>query len=48
MFKLVNTLINKGFKEETAVSHYTNLIQQAPNSPWSWLAWARLEPVDSD
>ncbi|MCP5094333.1 MAG: hypothetical protein GY943_02140, partial [Chloroflexi bacterium] len=31
---------------ETAVSHYTTLIQQAPNSPWSWLAWARLEPVN--
>ncbi len=30
---------------ETAVSHYTTLIQQAPDSPWSWLAWARLEPT---
>ena len=33
--------------EETAVSTYLDLIQQAPASPWSWLAWARLEPVDS-
>ncbi|KAA3662963.1 MAG: tetratricopeptide repeat-containing protein [Chloroflexi bacterium] len=31
-------------EEETAVSHYTTLIQQAPDSPWSWLAWARLKP----
>lgn len=33
---------------ETAVSHYTTLIQQAPDSPWSWLSWARLEPVESE
>ena len=33
---------------ETAVSHYLNLIQQAPDSPWSWLAWARLEPVEGE
>ncbi len=31
--------------EETAVSTYLDLIQQYPTSPWSWLAWARLEPV---
>jgi hypothetical protein len=29
-----------------AVSTYLSLIQQAPTSPWSWLAWARLEPVE--
>ncbi len=29
---------------ETAVATYLDLIQQAPSSPWSWLAWARLEP----
>jgi hypothetical protein len=34
--------------EETAVSHYTTLIQQAPDSPWSWLAWARLAPVENN
>lgn len=28
---------------ETAVATYLDLIQQAPSSPWSWLAWARLE-----
>ncbi len=33
---------------ETAVSHYTTLIQQAPDSPWSWLAWARLAPVENN
>ncbi len=32
--------------EETAVSTYLDLIQQYPTSPWSWLAWARLEPVE--
>jgi hypothetical protein len=31
--------------EETAVTTYLDLIQQYPTSPWSWLAWARLEPV---
>lgn len=31
--------------EENAVSIYLELIQQYPTSPWSWLAWARLEPV---
>lgn len=30
--------------EEEAVETYLNLIQQNPSSPWSWLAWARLEP----
>ncbi|MBK8903239.1 MAG: hypothetical protein IPM53_18785 [Anaerolineaceae bacterium] len=30
---------------ETAVSTYLDLIQRYPTSPWSWLAWARLEPV---
>lgn len=30
--------------EEEAVTIYLDLIQQAPSSPWSWLAWARLEP----
>ena len=33
--------------EETAVSTYLDLIQQYPTSPWSWLAWARLEPVEN-
>lgn len=33
-------------EEDTAVSHYLTLIQTAPNSPWSWLAWARLEPEE--
>ncbi len=28
-----------------AVTTYLSLIRQAPNSPWSWLAWARLEPA---
>ena len=32
--------------EEYAVSIYTDLIQHAPSSPWSWLAWSRLEPVE--
>lgn len=32
-------------EEETAVSTYLGLIQQYPTSPWSWLAWARLESV---
>ena len=32
--------------EETAVSTYVDLIQRYPTSPWSWLAWARLEPVE--
>ncbi len=30
---------------ENAVSTYLDLIQRYPTSPWSWLAWARLEPV---
>jgi len=30
--------------DEQAVATYLDLIQQAPSSPWSWLAWARLEP----
>jgi hypothetical protein len=30
-----------------AVTTYLTLIQQAPTSPWSWLAWARLEPAPS-
>lgn len=30
---------------ETAVLTYLDLIQRYPTSPWSWLAWARLEPV---
>ena len=33
---------------ETAVSTYLTLIQQAPNSPWSWLAWARLAPIENN
>ena len=33
--------------EETAVSTYLDLIQRYPTSPWSWLAWARLEPVEN-
>ncbi|MBK7177893.1 MAG: hypothetical protein IPH82_12020 [Chloroflexi bacterium] len=32
--------------DETAVTTYLSLIRQAPSSPWSWLAWARLEPVE--
>jgi hypothetical protein len=32
--------------EETAVSIYLDLIQRYPTSPWSWLAWARLEPME--
>ncbi|MCA9917957.1 MAG: tetratricopeptide repeat protein [Anaerolineales bacterium] len=32
---------------ETAVTTYLDLIQRYPTSPWSWLAWARLEPVES-
>jgi hypothetical protein len=32
--------------EEEAVATYLDLIQQNPSSPWSWLAWARLEPVE--
>jgi hypothetical protein len=32
---------------ETAVTTYLDLIQQYPTSPWSWLAWARLEPVEN-
>ena len=31
-------------REEEAIAAYLALIQQAPESPWSWLAWARLEP----
>ncbi|MCA9953453.1 MAG: tetratricopeptide repeat protein [Anaerolineales bacterium] len=31
--------------EETAVATYLDLIQNYPTSPWSWLAWARLDPV---
>jgi hypothetical protein len=33
-------------KEAQAVSTYLSLIQQAPDSPWAWLAWARLEPIE--
>ena len=29
-----------------AVTTYLSLIRLAPSSPWSWLAWARLEPVE--
>lgn len=29
--------------EERAIATYLDLIEQAPNSPWSWLAWARLD-----
>lgn len=32
--------------EDQAVATYLDLIQQAPSSPWSWLAWARLEPAE--
>ncbi len=35
-------------KEEEAVAIYLDLIQQHPSSPWSWLAWARLEPVENE
>lgn len=31
---------------DTAVATYLSLIQQTPDSPWAWLAWARLEPVE--
>ncbi|MBK9053103.1 MAG: tetratricopeptide repeat protein [Chloroflexi bacterium] len=31
-------------REEEAIATYLALIQQAPESPWSWLAWARIEP----
>ena len=31
--------------EENAVNTYLDLIQHCPTSPWSWLAWARLDPV---
>jgi hypothetical protein len=34
-------------EEETAVATYLDLIQHYPTSPWSWLAWARLEPVEN-
>ncbi len=34
-------------EEETAVLTYLDLIQHYPTSPWSWLAWARLEPVEN-
>lgn len=33
---------------ETAVPTYLDLIQRYPTSPWSWLAWARLEPVATE
>ncbi len=33
--------------EENAVNTYLDLIQQYATSPWSWLAWARLEPVEN-
>ncbi|HRQ41691.1 MAG TPA: VCBS repeat-containing protein [Chloroflexota bacterium] len=33
-------------KENQAVATYLTLIQQAPSSPWAWLSWARLEPVE--
>ena len=29
-------------REEEAIATYLALIQQAPESPWSWLAWARI------
>jgi hypothetical protein len=35
-----------GGEDESAVSTYLDLIQRYPTSPWSWLAWARLEPVE--
>ncbi|WP_420628280.1 tetratricopeptide repeat protein [Candidatus Leptofilum sp.] len=35
-------------EEETAVATYLDLIQQYPTSPWSWLAWARLEPMPDE
>jgi tetratricopeptide (TPR) repeat protein len=31
-------------KSEDAVSAYLELIKNAPDSAWSWLAWARLAP----
>jgi len=34
--------------EEQAVAAYVDLMRQVPNSPWSWLAWARLEPGNRD
>jgi hypothetical protein len=33
--------------EENAVDTYLDLIQQYATTPWSWLAWARLEPVEN-
>ena len=32
--------------EDNAVAIYLDLIQQNPDSPWSWLAWARLDPLE--
>ena len=32
-------------RDSEAVAIYIDLIEQAPHSPWSLLAWARLEPV---
>ncbi|MBE2224738.1 MAG: tetratricopeptide repeat protein [Anaerolineae bacterium] len=32
--------------DDQAVATYLDLIQQSPSSPWSWLAWARLAPVE--
>lgn len=31
-------------EEAKAVEAYLDLIQEYPESPWSWLAWSRLEP----
>lgn len=28
---------------EEALAGYMTLIERAPSSPWSWLAWSRLE-----
>lgn len=33
-------------RDEEAMATYLALIQQAPESPWSWLAWARIEPEE--
>lgn len=32
--------------EVQAVNTYLSLIRQNPASPWSWLAWARLDPAN--
>jgi hypothetical protein len=31
--------------EEAAVRHYVDVISEAPEAGWAWLAWARLEPA---